>query len=982
MNLFLFILKLFVAVLLLVPRLDAAEHAPRTLDKYFSQTWGTSEGLPHNSINALAQSQDGYLWIATWEGLARFNGREFTLFTRGSSAGLPDSGVRSLFTTSNGNLLIGGSRGGIALRKSGVWQPMRQASALVNHAIYDDQNNLWLALEEKGLVVRDAATQSDKTIIKGLRVRTIVQTSDGMIWAATNKGLYSVNRQHDVMHYGVKQGLPNVPAYVLMETSDRRLIVGTANGAFHYDGHRFHSVDRRLNNTEVSSLIEDAHHDIWFGTNGQGVFRRSKNGLENYDDAMGLPNNRVLSLHQDKEHNMWIGTSAGLHRLRDAPFITLTDQHGLAGNYVRSVLSHADGSLWVGSSKGLNRIVEKQMTKIEMALPQRKASVLSLEQGKDGQVLVGTYTQGVLKVENGHLTPHLEINRHLNSNEVRSILYDSRGNTWIGTTAGVVKISASGDVEHINQQSGLPANFIMALAEDSRGQIWIGTGVGVVSYHDGALKAYEFMQEFGAEYAFSFYSTADAMWMATDRGVLRVNLDDDHISAIRREEGLPIDKVFQIVVDDNSTMWLTTNRGVIKVTDDEVQSVLDANVKSINYQMFGEGAGMLSSQANGGSTPAAVLHADGTVWVATAKGVSRVNSKRLNSVAQYQLPLVIEQLVVDGISYPINNKKQVTLPAGASHIAIYYAGLGFVNAEHTQYQTRLSGLAPKWFDKKNQTYAEFTNLRPGEYTFSMRAKYQHGEWRDEIVSLSFNIEYFFWQTLWFRLAVVLLLILMVYAVYRYRLVKIERNEQRLTLLVEKQTLELKRQAESFAYQATHDQLTGLPNRRAFDGWCDSAFEQAKLQQQPLSFAIIDIDHFKRVNDQYSHLIGDKVIQIVANTLLQRFATSDIEIKLARWGGEEFTALIYGNKETAFALCDELRATVEEYYFEEAAVGLDVTISIGLTDNQAANGYEKMISLADKALYRAKKAGRNQVKVYDEQSNDLVDGHNRRESDRF
>lgn len=457
-------------------------------------------------------------------------------------------------------------------------------------------------------------------------------------------------------------------------------------------------------------MLEDAHRDIWFGTNGRGVFRRSENGLENYDDKMGLPNNRVLSLYQDKENSMWIGTSAGLHRLRDAPFITLTAQHGLAGNYVRSVLSHTDGDLWVDSSKGLNRIADKKITKIEMMSPQRNASVLSLEQGKNGQLLVGTYTQGVLKVEHNKLTPHLEINRHLKSKEVRSILYDSHSNTWIGTTAGVVKIAADGRVEHINQQSGLPANFIMALAEDSRGQIWIGTGIGVVSYDNGALKTYEFMQEFGAEYAFSFHSTPDAMWMATDRGVLRVNLDNDSITAMRREEGLPIDKVFQIVVDDKGTMWLTTNRGVLKVAGEEVQSVLNGTVESIDYQMFDEGAGMLSSQANGGSTPAATVHDDGTIWVATSNGVSRVNSQRLNRVAQYQLPLVIEQLVVDGVSYSVNDKEMVTLPAGASHIAIYYAGLGFVNAEHTQYQTRLSGLYPTWFDKNNQTYVEFTNV--------------------------------------------------------------------------------------------------------------------------------------------------------------------------------------------------------------------------------------------------------------------------------
>ena len=980
------LLKFIFAIFVLLPFYNHASiNAPLPLEDYFTQTWDTRDGLPHNGINALAQTSDGYMWIATWEGFARFNGREFKLYTRGSKAGLPDSAVKSLTPTLNGQLLVSGARGGISVLNNREWHPQDNASTMVNHAIFDDKKNIWLALEGKGLVYRDVKNKSDETIIDNLRAFNLLLDAKGTLWVATNNGLYSVKNKTLVSHFDKHSGLPDTQVHSLLLTNQNRLIVGTNEGAYAFNDGYFTLLHKELAQESITSMLEDKNNDIWFGTQKHGIFRLSEHGLEKLDDNKGLPNNRISALYQDKEDSIWVGTSSGLFRLIEAPFITLTKDHGLAGNYIRTVLAHSDGSLWVGSSKGLNKLNKKKVASILPLVTTSDSSssvksILSLAQGKNGQVLVGTYNSGVYKVVGNTMQPFINKNQGLPSNEVRSLLFDSKENIWIGTASGLVKITKNEIVKKLNKESGLPDNFIMALSEDSNGKVWIGTGIGVVSYQDGIIQTYRLHEKFNAEYAFGFNVEDDVIWLATDRGLIQINSVTNDIKAISRENGLPIDKVFQVIIDSNDTFWLSSNRGIIKLTREQINKALVDQSTIVDFEVFAKGIGLLSSQANGGSTPAATLHKDGSVWFATAKGVSQVTHERLTRMAERQLPISIEQFIADNKEQPLilneESKKlnHVNLLAGTSRIAIHYAGLGYLMSQNIQYQTKLIGFDNNWINKKSKTYTEFTNLPPGTYTFKVRAKYPNGAWQKQNASLIFIIPFHFWQTPLFKLLIIAILFYLLYIVYRYRIVRIQKNEERLKSLVAKQTLDLKNQTTLFAYQAVHDQLTGLPNRRAFDEWFDNDFKKAQKCSSSLSLAIIDIDHFKAVNDTYSHIIGDQVIKTIATILLELIPACEHKVKVARWGGEEFTLLITANKQQTKTFCELIRNTVEQHDFSTIAPNLTLTISIGLTDNSSIKEYNQMLSHADHALYYSKHNGRNQVRIYqpnDYESNKII-----------
>ncbi|WP_024611551.1 two-component regulator propeller domain-containing protein [Pseudoalteromonas sp. TB64] len=190
----------------------------------------------------------------------------------------------------------------------------------------------------------------------------IIEDASNIIWAATSDGLYKITDKHATL-VTPEYGLPNSPVYNLLITRDGQLLIGSEKGAYILNNEHFEPVDPQLSTESISSLLEDDHGDLWFGTINKGVFRLSPDGLEQLDSENGLPANRILSMLQDRENSIWIGTNAGLFRLREAPFSYWTKKRGLAGDYVRTVLSHSDGSLWIGSSTGLNRLNKNKITR-------------------------------------------------------------------------------------------------------------------------------------------------------------------------------------------------------------------------------------------------------------------------------------------------------------------------------------------------------------------------------------------------------------------------------------------------------------------------------------------------------------------------------------------------------------------------------------------------------------------------------------------
>ncbi|WP_434361701.1 diguanylate cyclase [Parasalinivibrio latis] len=928
-----------------------------SLEDYFAESWTTRNGLPHNAINSISQSQEGYLWLATWEGVARYNGRTFRLYDRSLETGMFDSGIRGLWVDDDNTVFMAGARGTLTCWQNNTWKSFPLAPAMVNFAMRDSTGRLWIAMEGTGVAYLDEKNQTYIPVVTDGAYRLL--EFENKIWMATNSGLYAADVSVDHVFTAKKfhegNSLNNKPVYALaVQGSD--LLIGGRYGALRYRNGKFEELDTFLDKVAVSTILVDDSNSIWLGTISQGVARLHDGQLEWLGVEQGLPHNRVLSMYQDHERSIWVGTNGGLYRLREAPFVNYDVLNGLPSDYIRSVLAHSSGDVFVAGSKGVSVFKDNQIIPLSLGFSS-PVSALSLLEGNNGDVLIGTYTRGVISYSpNKPVNVYVSTDDGLPANEIRSMLYDVEGRLWIGTSNGIA-IYHNGEVEHLGLADGLPGDFIMALAQDSYGNVWIGTGRGAAIWRDGELKPLLLSSLENAEYAFGFYEQpGQAMWITTDRGLVRYRFEDGAMHIIGKNAGLPVEKMFAVQADFEGDFWLTTNRGILRIDINEANLFSDRKTQSVPFDLFDEGDGMKSSQANGGSTPAATRANDGKIWVATAGGAVSVHPGRLTELVKRPPPVVIESFE-QGFE-----KKAVTdhfvLEPGWNRISIGYAGLSFVMTSKVRYETQLEGFDEQWMPRGTATSVEYTNLPPGEYVFNVRSRYAHSREVGETTKLKITLLPHFWQTLWFQVALGAMVIGGLLLAAKWRHDKVKRHEAALLRLVSRKTHELEKQAKAFEKLSREDELTGLANRRAFDNWVAESFIRCKEDDREIAIAIIDIDRFKRINDRYSHLVGDKAICIVADLL--RSEMSD-KCRVARWGGEEFTIMLEdGTSRELVELCEKLRWKIQTTNCAPVQHGLQITVSIGVSDSKDVFVYEKVLSQADNALYEAKKTGRNKV----------------------
>ncbi|MDF2153433.1 ligand-binding sensor domain-containing diguanylate cyclase [Vibrio sp. CAU 1672] len=933
-----------------------------SLNDYFYETWTSRDGLPHNSINAITQTQDGYLWFATWEGIARFNGHEFKHFTRGPDSGLIDSGVRALYADKQGGLLAGGVRGGLTYHQHYTWQPLPPIKNLVNAVLRQPDGGIWIGLEGEGLFFREQSNASDQTILPELSVYQISRRGNGTILAATSKGLYSISPE-GIVNLSLSYGLKGSPVYDALEDANGRIVFGGKNGAWFYQNGKLTPVHPSLSGLFVTRILADDQGHYWFGTINKGVYRLAGNELTIFDEHAGLSHNRVLSMYQDREHSIWIGTNGGLTRLHQAPFTIWDKKRGLTGDYIRTVLALASGDIVVGSSRGLSVIHQQQIRNYQ---PQTSnltnsapLSVLSLAPRAGGGVWVGTYNQGLFRFDHQTLQP-VPLN-DLPSNEIRALMEDKQGRLWVGTTAGLVRYSDDGEHRLFTTKDGLPDNYVMALTEDKLGHVWVGTGVGVAMIEQDRVRSLDLQTMDEAEYIFGFYAQDQYMWMTTDRGLVRYRFSDGKLSLVGRNSGLPIDKLFQIVPDSNGYFWLTSNRGIWRIAMDQAHAIADGKESRLRFEHYNERDGMRTAQANGGSSPAATVDASGTLWFATAKGVASTNPQHYSGIEVPSFPTVIEKVRVDQTWLDPNEKQPLELPAGTQQVSFDYVGLGYLSTQHIRYRTKLEGLESEWTQRETQGTADYTNLSPGEYRFVVKAYYLHHPTHVNQTSISFRILPHWWQRKSVQFIFTLLLFASIGLSVWWRLHLLKLSEQRLKREVMQKTQALQKQAAAFEQQAREDQLTGLKNRRAFDEWIDknlSCSQPAKA----LSVALMDIDYFKKINDNHTHLIGDQVLQQVASDIRQ---TCPDDCFVARWGGEEFVLGFVGwQPNDVHSICEAIRLAVNSRNYAHVADQLSVSISTGIVNADSNHDFEQLLRCADKALLQVKASGRNGICVYD------------------
>jgi diguanylate cyclase (GGDEF)-like protein len=966
---------LAIGLLAMLSAASAAGIENKPLSTYSREVWTTRDGLPHNQVNAIAQTREGYLWFATWGGIVRYNGQEFRTYGRQNVPELRDNGVRGATVGPSGALVLATSRGGVSVLRGERWKTWGKAEGLsqdeIMGAVEDRTGRIWVATESAGVnrISNGQVRVFDEDDGLGSNVTYgIMLDGNGVVWVGTGDGIARIEGER-VQRFGPAQGLPAGAIFTVVSAPQGGVYAGTEHGVYVGEGGRFRPLIADFPNEAVPSLQVDADGALWIGTVNRGLMRFDDGELEVFDAAAGLPNNRVASLFADREGSLWVGTNAGLLRFADTPFITLDSHNGLADDYVRALLQTGDGTIWIGTARGLNQWRNGRM--LPPAGETASDQVLSLAADREGNVWAGMYSTGLVRWRDGQARESIvatpKVPGGLPGNQVRALLQTRDGALWVGTSRGLGR-RKDGVFQTFRKADGLPRDFILTLHEAADGKLWIGTANGAAYYADGKVTAVDFSAMEDAQDVFGIHEDPDGtLWFATDRGLVRMR--QGKLDLIGVHQGMPVDTLFQVITDSYGNFWLTSNSGVIYLRREQANAVLDGRIKSIDYQQFAEADGMASAQCNGGAGPAALRAEDGSIWVATAHGVAVVHPDQLARYRMAPPPVVIEGVRVDGRNAA--GGKTLVLPPGTRKLELDYVSLSYRTPEQIRYRYRLEGFDNAWVERNQMRNAQYTNLPPGRYRFQVGAALRGSGWSPETATLNFEIQPRIWQRPWFLPLAGVLAALFLYGLYRARVANLEARERELSSIVAERTRDLsvkndqleelnrtiRRQSEDFELQARTDALTGLANRRSMDERLDQAFRDAIDRHHPLAFALLDIDHFKRINDDFSHDVGDQALRRVSRVMARELG----EDRVARWGGEEFALLFpHHDLASAMALCESVRRAIEAMDCKDFAPGLKITASIGVAERTGLAHHEKLVSRADGKLYEAKHTGRNRV----------------------
>ena len=773
--------------------------APRPLSAFRQEVWKTEQGLPQNTVPAIVQTKDGYLWVGTELGLARFDGLHFTTFNKTNTPELKSNVVDALLEDHNGNLWIGTAGGGLTTLSKGRFHTYGAKDGLSSDSVLslleDRSGAIWIGTDGGGLnqfengrfaVYRKADGLADNEVF------SLAQDHTGDIWAATHDGLSRISRG-SIYNYGTEDGLPNSYVKCVYAPSRGGLWVGTYGGGLsRFAGGVFHTFTAKdgLTSNSVVSLGEDHDGYLWIGTYGGGLSRFSGTSFHSYTTRNGLPSNDVWAIYRDRDQNLWIGTGGGgLTRLFDkTPFRTITTANGLSSDTILPVFEDYQGALWIGTNgAGLNclrngKLLPTLTTKTGLA----DNVVFTVSEDHAGALWIGTL-KGLNRMENGRIRTFTRKNG-LPSDTVFATLTDHEGALWIGTRAGLGRWKDH-QFKTYTTNDGLSNNVVQAIYEDRANNLWIGTkGGGLDRFRNGRFEVFDAERGLSNNVVLSIYQDeANELWIGTNGGGLN-RLKDGHFSAITTEDGLLDDAIFRILEDDSGHLWMSSNKGIFRTSLANLNAFADKRALRVRGIAYGTTDGMKTSECNGGFQPAGWKSRDGRLWFPTMQGLVVLDPRELAEHVTRQTA-TIEQTLING--HDLDARSTDRIPPGAAELEFHYSAPNFRAAQRIRFRYRLIGFDSNWTFAGERRVAYYTNMPPGAYVFEVEASNEDGSWSSLPARFNFRVEPHFYQTFAFYILCTLLAASLVGAAHLTRVHQLHVRERILEQRVQERTSELR-----------------------------------------------------------------------------------------------------------------------------------------------------------------------------------------------
>ena len=753
--------------------------------QYQHQAWGRAHGLPQNSVGAIVQTTEGYLWLATQDGLARFDGVRFTVFDKSTTPEMANSDITALVASREGRLWIGTAGGGLLQFDGARFLRYTVDDGLRSNtvtALYEAPDGaLWIGTQGGGLVRLSDGRFSAWTMADGLISDDVtVLTGDevGTIWIGTRNGLTRL-KDGRLMEYPLRPARTSDDIRSLYAGARGTLWIGTTRGLAHLrDGRVTAYQPAQLGQEFIPAVFEDRVGTLWIGTRGNGLVRASGGRLTRMKAADGLSEDDVIALYEDSRGTLWIGChTGGLNRLTRRTIDTLGKPEGLSHDIALPIMADRAGAVWVGTyGGGVNQFKDGRWSAYTTRDGLSSNQILSLFPAADGSVWVGTRS-GLDRIQDGTITAY-GTRTGVSGNPVVALYEDRAGVLWIGTPTGLIRF-AGRSVRRFTTKDGLSNDYANVLHEDRSGNLWIGTQGGGLSRRQGnTFVAYTSKEGFPADIVWAIHEDAEGtLWLGTNgEGLIRFR--NGRFTAYTTRQGLFNDVVFQILPDAHGSLWMSSHRGLSRVVTAELDALDAGRITKVTTFSYGEADGIRNAEANGGVQPAGWKMPDGTLWFPTIQGIARVDPSRM--ARREPLHVLLEEVLLDNeLRDP---RLQAVARPGTRTFEFRYTALGDA-AAYARFRYRLDGFDEAWIDAGTSRTARYTNIPPGNYRLQVAAANEQGGWTAAPASLALVVSPRFNETYWFYAACLSGMLLLGGAFYGVRVGALKSRQQELMALI-------------------------------------------------------------------------------------------------------------------------------------------------------------------------------------------------------